>query len=58
MVPMEEDCCEIFRSDPEKAARVRERLAEAAGTVEIFKALADETFEDRLRLAAGGVVHL
>ena len=43
MVSLEEDCCEIFRSDPERVARVRESLAGAAGTVEIFKALSDET---------------
>lgn len=43
MIPMEQDCCEIFRSDPEKVARVRESLAGAAGGVELFKALADET---------------
>ncbi len=43
MVPVEENCCEVFRSDPERVARAREGLAEAAGTVEIFKALADET---------------
>lgn len=41
--PAGDKICDVYCTDPEKAERIKERLADLDVTVDIFRALGDET---------------